>query len=189
MKTLPKGQYQVNKWPVLTVGADPKINLDNWEFKITGEVENPITLNWEEFLKLPAIEITLDIHCVTTWSLLGSTWKGVQFKYFLDLVKPKTDATYALQKSSDSINYTTGTYITNLYNDQTILAYEYNHEPIETKHGGPLRMIMPTMYLYKSAKWLKEIEFLNEQQLGFWEERGYSELADPINEKRYSSDD
>lgn len=186
---LPPGQYQTKEWPILSVGLDPEISKNNWNLTISGEVENPITWNFEEFIKLPVTEMSIDFHCVTTWSLLGTSWTGVKFSEILKIVRPNISAKYVLQKSGDEYGYTTGTEITNMNYNDVIIAFAHEGSDIPREHGGPVRLVNPHLYAYKSAKWLSEIKFLNKQELGFWEAKGYSEQADPMKEQRYTSDD
>src|SRR6185369_9976842 len=176
---LPPGQHEVTNWPILSAAQPLKISNQEWRLTIDGLVENPVTLTLEDIYNLAKTEQNSDFHCVTTWSLLNTKWTGVAWSVLENLVKPKVEANYVLQYSNDEIEYTTGTLLEDLRKPNVILAYNHNDEPIPTEHGGPIRLIIPHLYAYKSAKWLKRLEFLPERKLGFWEERGYSEQAGP----------
>lgn len=190
IELLPPGQYNSNgKWPVLTAGRSPQINGKEWKLSIDGLVENSVVLTYEELIKLNPINQISDFHCVTTWSLLQTNWTGIPWSTIETLVKPKSEAKYVLQHSCDDNQYTTGTSIEELREPNVLIGYEHEGQPIPTEHGGPLRMIIPQLYAYKSAKWLCRIEFLAQKKLGFWEVRGYSEQANPWKEQRYTEDD
>lgn len=189
MEQLPPGQYTVNNWPVLSAGRSNKTSLEEWTLTIDGLVENPVVLTYQQLLELEPTNQKSDFHCVTTWSLLDTDWKGVSWSKLAELVKPKPEAKYVLQHSNDTSNYITGTEYSELLKDKVLVAYEHNGEKIPTEHGGPIRLILPQLYAYKSAKWLTRLEFLPEKELGYWEVRGYSELANPWKEQRYTEDD
>lgn len=186
--TLPPGQHEVKDWPILTAGRGPQ-NAADWTLTIDGLVENPVVLTWDQIVAMATDEQNSDFHCVTTWSLLNTKWTGISWKKIEELVKPKPEATYVLQYSNDSVSYTTGTLLSELQKPNVLVGYKHNDEPIPMEHGGPMRLIIPHLYAYKSAKWLNRLEFLPAQKLGFWEERGYSEQADPLKEQRYTEDD
>ncbi len=181
---LPPGQRQVHNFPVLDLGIRPDVSLDNWELKIRGHVENPITLNWQEFLALPQFKDVSDFHCVTTWSQFDMTWEGVAFFTIADLVKPKPDATHVFFKSYDG--YSTNNPLQVCLDDDVLIAHKWNENPISVEHGGPARMIIPKRYAWKGAKFIREITFLDRDILGFWEVRGYSNTADPWREDRFA---
>lgn len=181
---LPIGQRQVHNFPVLDLGVKPEVPLDLWELKIHGLVENPVTLNWSQFLALPQFDDVSDFHCVTTWSQFDMAWQGVAFFTLADLVRPKANATHVYFKSYD--NYSTNNPIEVCMDDDVLLAHAWNGKPLTVDHGGPARVIVPKRYAWKGAKWVKEIIFLDRDQLGFWEVRGYSNTADPWTEDRFS---
>jgi len=147
-------------------------------------VENPVSLSYEEFLKLPKVVSVSDFHCVTGWSRLDNRWEGVLFKTVCDLVRPLRDAKYVTVVAEG--NYTTSLPLGDLLDDRVLLAYRLGDKPLEPKHGGPLRLVVPKKYAYKSAKWVRKLRFTEEQELGYWEKRGYSDKADPWKEERYS---
>ena len=181
---LPIGQRRVHNFPVLDLGVKPEVPLDLWELKIHGLVENPVTLKWSQFLALPQFDDVSDFHCVTTWSQFDMAWQGVAFFTLADLVRPKANATHVYFKSYD--NYSTNNPIEVCMDDDVLLAHAWNGKPLTVDHGGPARVIVPKRYAWKGAKWVKEIIFLDRDQLGFWEVRGYSNTADPWTEDRFS---
>jgi DMSO/TMAO reductase YedYZ molybdopterin-dependent catalytic subunit len=189
---LPPGQYTVNTWPVLTAGRFTEVDVDHaddWILEISGLVENPVTLTLKELKALNNTSENIDFHCVTTWSMLGTNWKGISWSDIEKLVKPSSEAKYVLQYSNDELGYTTGTDIEELRKPHVMIGFEHDGKPIPSQHGGPIRIINPNLYAYKSAKWLKKLEFLPAQKLGYWEQLGYSEQADPWKEQRYTEDD
>jgi DMSO/TMAO reductase YedYZ molybdopterin-dependent catalytic subunit len=184
MPEIPVGQAIANKWPVLDLGYQPEISLNEWKLKLDGEVENPIEVNWEEFLKLPQTDDTSDFHCVTKWSRLGIKWKGVRLVDLAALALPKETATHILCYGYD--DYTTNVSLEEALKPDVLLVHTVDGEPLPKEHGGPVRMITPQLYAWKGAKWINRIEFLKENKLGFWEERGYSNTAYPWRNDRYS---
>lgn len=181
---LPPGQRQVKDFPVLDLGIKPNIPLDEWELKIHGKVENPVTLNWETFMALPQFEDTSDFHCVTTWSQFDMVWSGVSFFSIAEMVRPTAQATHVFFKSYD--HYSTNNPLDVCMDDDVLIAHSWNGKPISTDHGGPARVIVPKRYAWKGAKWIREIVFLDRDILGYWEVRGYSNSADPWKEQRFS---
>jgi DMSO/TMAO reductase YedYZ molybdopterin-dependent catalytic subunit len=181
---LPPGQRLVTNFPVLDLGFKPIFFEKKYRFEVTGLVENPISLTWEEFKQLPKTELTADFHCVTRWSKYDVKWGGVKVRDLLEIVKPKAEAAFVLQYGTDG--YTTNTPLAKINTDTAILAYELDGEPLPRDHGGPMRMIIPELYAWKGSKFITKLEFLPEDSLGFWEVRGYSNTADPWNEERYS---
>ena len=180
---LPPGQYLTEKWPVLHAGTVPQTDLATWDFRVFGEVENPITLSWEEFTALPAREITIDIHCVTRWSRFDTSFKGVHWSTIAELVRPKPSARFVLAHAEQ--DFTTNVPLSALEDDEALLAYEADGEPLTPEHGWPLRLVIPKRYFWKSAKWLRGIELLDRDEPGFWERLGYHNDADYWNEERY----
>jgi len=181
---LPPGQHLTTGFPVLDLGIKPKISHDDWALEFGGEVESPVTLTWDALNQLPQSRDTSDFHCVTTWSKFDCEWSGVTFTDLLDLVKPTAAASHVLYTAYDG--YTTNTPLEVLYDSDVLLATGFGGEPITTEHGGPARVIIPKLYAWKGAKFVKKIEFLAEDELGYWEKRGYSNTADPWMEDRFS---
>jgi DMSO/TMAO reductase YedYZ molybdopterin-dependent catalytic subunit len=184
MPTVPVGQTITKKWPVLDLGKQPAISLNEWQLVVDGEVENPVRLNWIEFMTLPQTEDISDFHCVTTWSKLNIPWKGVRFLDIAALVQPKETATHILCYGSD--DYTTNVSLEEALKPDVLLAHTAEGKPLPKEHGGPVRMITPQLYAWKGSKWINRIEFLNGNKLGFWEKRGYSNTAYPWRNDRYS---
>jgi DMSO/TMAO reductase YedYZ molybdopterin-dependent catalytic subunit len=180
---LPPGQYLTEKWPVLHAGTVPDIDLATWDFRVFGEVENPVTLSWEEFTALPTREITIDIHCVTRWSRFDTSFKGVHWSDLAKLVQPRPSARYVLAHAEQ--DFTANVPLKALEDDEALLAYEADGEPLTPEHGWPLRLVIPKQYFWKSAKWLRGIELLDHDEPGFWERLGYHNDADYWKEERY----
>jgi DMSO/TMAO reductase YedYZ molybdopterin-dependent catalytic subunit len=182
---LPPGQRQVHNFPVLDLGLRPAIPLDQWELKIHGKVENPVTLNWAQFMALPQFADVSDFHCVTTWSQFDMKWEGVAFFTLADLVKPTAAASHVFFKSYDG--YSTNNPLDVCLDDDVLIAHKWNGQPLTAEHGGPARVILPKRYAWKGAKFIREITFLDRDILGFWELRGYSNTADPWTEDRFAT--
>ena len=183
---LPPGQHLVKNWPVLDLGVQPQIRLDTWRLELRGLVENQLTLSWKSFLALDQSRKVSDIHCVTTWSRYDNAWQGVATRDLLDEAMPRADATHVLLTSYDG--YTTNLPLMDFAAEDAILATHWEGEPITAEHGGPMRLVVPHLYFWKSAKWLRRIEFLDSDQAGFWERNGYHMYGDPWTEQRYSDD-
>ncbi|OBZ93154.1 molybdopterin-binding protein [Pararhizobium polonicum] len=183
---LPPGQHLVKNWPVLDLGQQPLISLAEWTLQIVGAVENPVKLDWNAFHQLPQSGKLSDIHCVTTWSRYDNRWQGVSTHDLLDLVMPRPQASFVMLTSYDG--YTTNLPLTDFASEDGILATAWEGEPLTRDHGGPMRLVIPHLYFWKSAKWLRRIEFLVGDQAGFWERNGYHMLGDPWREQRYSDD-
>jgi DMSO/TMAO reductase YedYZ molybdopterin-dependent catalytic subunit len=181
---VPPGQHVVSDFPVLSAGPTPHTSLDEWSFTIRGAVDEPVSWPWQEFLALPSETVTVDIHCVTKWSKLGTTWKGVSLDALLARVK--TDAEYALAFSDG--DYTTNLPLEDLSDGKAWVAYEYEGQPLEAEHGGPARLLVPHLYFWKSAKWLRGVELRDRDEPGFWETYGYHNYGDPWREQRYAGD-
>ncbi|WP_376793744.1 sulfite oxidase-like oxidoreductase [Thermogemmatispora sp.] len=179
---LPPGQYLTKKWPVLSYERTPSFPPD-WRLKITGEVEHPFELTWEEFLALPRVTITTDIHCVTTWSRFDNTWEGVHIREILKRARPLPTAKYVMAHSWTG--YTTNMPLSSLDDDDVLIALKHDGKDLEPDHGGPVRLVVPKLYFYKSAKWLDGLEFMAEDRPGFWEMRGYHNRGNPWEEERY----
>jgi DMSO/TMAO reductase YedYZ molybdopterin-dependent catalytic subunit len=180
---LPPGQYLTEKWPVLHAGTVPNTDLAAWDFHVSGEVENPISLSWEEFTALPTREVTMDIHCVTRWSRFDAGFKGVHWSTLAELVRPKPGARYVLAHAEQ--DFTSNVPLSALEDEEALLAYEADGEPLTPEHGWPLRLVIPKRYFWKSAKWLRGIELLDHDEPGFWERLGYHNEADYWKEERY----
>jgi len=181
---LPPGQSLTLKWPVLHYGSVPKFDPDEWDFRVYALVDNPMRLSWVEFGQLPQSERVSDFHCVTRWSRFDNAWRGVAIRDLLALVKPSSDASHVLIHAEEG--YTTNIPIDNLDRDNVILATHHDGLPLSADHGFPVRLIVPHLYGWKSAKWLRGMEFLDRDQAGFWEKNGYHMHGDPWKEQRFS---
>ncbi len=180
---VPPGQYLTERFPVLTVGPNPDYDLASWDFRVSGEVENPISLSWDELMALPQRDVVTDIHCVTRWSKLDTTWRGVPVAEVLDRARVKPSGTHVMAYSDGG--YTTNVPLAALYDDDVLLAHTYAGEPLEADHGAPLRLLVPKRYFWKSAKFLRKLEVMSEDRMGFWELNGYHNDADPWQEQRH----
>lgn len=180
---LPPGQHEVKNFPVLDLGVHPPFDPRAWRFAVAGEVESPRSFTWEELGALPKTEQVSDFHCVTTWSRFGLRWGGVRMRELCALVKPTGRANFVLMRCADG--YTTNTTIHEATAEDALLAYELDGAPVPLEHGGPLRMLLPTLYAWKSAKFLIGLEFRLRDEPGYWETRGYHNNADPWLEQRY----
>ena len=183
---LPPGQREVKDFPVLDLGIKPKVNLQEWRLKIHGLVERPATLDWESFNELPPFKDTSDFHCVTTWSQFDLTWEGVAFFTIADQVRIRPEATHVVFQGYDG--YDTNVELDACMDDDVLIATRLNGEPLALQHGGPARGVIPKLYAWKSAKFLREIRFTDSAELGYWEKRGYSDTADPWAEDRFRSE-
>lgn len=172
-----------DKWPVLHFGFVPATDLTRWDFRVFGLVENELRLDYGELLALPQVELSADIHCVTGWSRLGDTWKGVPIREILNRVLPKPEARYVMAHCEQG--YTTGIPLDVLDDDDVMLCHSWNGKELSPDHGWPLRLLVPKKYFWKSAKWLRGLELMDRNRLGFWEQRGYHDEADPWRETRY----
>lgn len=180
---LPPGQRLVRDWPVLDLGIQPDVSPKTWAFSVGGLVENAIEWDWDAFMAQPQVTLTTDIHCVTTWSMYDNQWVGVSALHLLSVVKPKPEAKFVVMHSYDG--YTTNVPLAALADDDVVLAHTWQGKPITREHGGPMRAIIPKLYLWKSAKWLRHITFLAKDAPGYWEVRGYHNNGDPWTEERY----
>jgi DMSO/TMAO reductase YedYZ molybdopterin-dependent catalytic subunit len=181
---LPPGQYLTEKWPVLHAGTVPQTDLATWDFKVFGEVDEPLTLTYDELQALPQTEITIDIHCVTRWSRFDTSFKGVHWRDLAQLVRPKPSARFVLAHAEQG--FTSNVPIEALQDEYALIAWEADGEPLEPEHGWPLRLVVPSRYFWKSAKWLRGLELLSADEPGFWERYGYHNDADYWKEQRYS---
>jgi len=181
---LPPGQHLVRDWPVLDLGQQPNVPLERWKLVIGGLVDRPVTLDWAAFMALPQTDLRSDIHCVTTWSRYDNDWRGVATRDLLDLVQPKDEAAYLMLHGSDG--YTTNVSLADFAAPNAILAHGWQGKPLAREHGGPVRLVVPHLYFWKSAKWISAIDFLPADKPGFWEVNGYHMRGDPWAEERYS---
>jgi DMSO/TMAO reductase YedYZ molybdopterin-dependent catalytic subunit len=181
---LPPGQYETKDFPVLSAGPTPHTPLEEWTFSISGDVSEPRTWTWEEFRALPSEEVNCDIHCVTKWSKLGTMWEGVSIDTLLDEVEH--DATYLLAFCDGG--YTTNLPLEDVVDGKAWVAFAFDGEPLEPEHGGPARLLVPHLYFWKSAKWVRGFTLMDHDEPGFWETYGYHMYGDPWREQRYSGD-
>jgi len=181
---LPPGQTVVEDWPVLTYGAIPIIDLNEWRLRLFGAVEQEVEFTWEEFIALPSATVRCDIHCVTSWSRLDNEFEGVAFRELLKYVKRLPSARQVFVHCYGG--YTTNAALEDLIRGDVLLAYRHDGKELAPEHGGPVRLVVPHLYLWKSAKWVRGLEFLEEERPGFWEMRGYHIRGDPWREERYS---
>jgi DMSO/TMAO reductase YedYZ molybdopterin-dependent catalytic subunit len=181
---LPPGQYLTDDFPVLSAGPTPRVDQDEWEFVVTTETGERHRWSWREFQALPSETPTVDIHCVTKWSKLGTTWTGVSLDTLLADVE--TTADYALARSYGG--YTTNLPLEDLLDGQAWLAYRFDGEDLHPEHGGPVRLLVPHLYFWKSAKWVHGLDLLTQDEPGFWETAGYHDYGDPWLEQRYQGD-
>ena len=182
VERLPPGQKLVQNWPVLDLGVQPDVRPENWRLQVTGLVENPIVWTLAEFMAQPQEDFLSDIHCVTQWSRYDNHWRGVSSTRILEVAQPKADAAHVIFHSYDG--YTTNVKLSVFQEPNVLLARSWEGKPISRDHGGPVRVIIPDWYLWKSAKWVTRIEFSANDKPGFWEVRGYHNEADPWKEER-----
>lgn len=180
---IPPGQYLTERFPVLTYGPNPKYDLQDWSLRIWGDVGAPYSLTWEELQALPQHEVTVDIHCVTRWSKLDTTWVGVRVRDLLERAQVKPTGTHVMAHSDGG--YTTNIALDALLDDDVLVAHTYDGKPLEHDHGAPLRLLVPKRYFWKSAKFLRQLEIMPEDRQGFWELNGYHNDADPFTEQRH----
>ncbi len=183
---LPPGQHLVKNWPVLDLGIQPDISTASWKLVVNGLVAHPTKFDWQAFNALPQTELVSDIHCVTTWSRYDNRWSGVAVADLLDAVMPADNARFVALTSYDG--YKTNMPLSDFASDAAILALAWEGQPIAREHGGPMRLVVPHLYFWKSPKWLSGIEFLEHDRPGFWEVNGYHNYGDPWREQRYSDD-
>lgn len=192
MPKLPVGQHEVRNWPVLDLGDLPDIDMSTWRLDVGGLVERPLSLSWDDLLALPQVDDVSDFHCVTTWSRYDNHWRGVRFRTLAELAVPKESAAFVFCTGYDrlpgsDIPYTTNLPLERAVEDDVLLVHTWEGRPLPHEHGGPLRMITPKLYAWKGTKWIRRIEFLDRNQRGFWELRGYSNSAEPWFNDRYST--
>jgi DMSO/TMAO reductase YedYZ molybdopterin-dependent catalytic subunit len=181
---LPPGQYLVHDFPVLSAGPTPYVETDEWAFTVTTETGERRTWSWRDLMALPQETPTVDLHCVTKWSKLGTTWRGVSLDVLLEDVESAAD--FVLARSYGG--YTTNLPLEDLLDGQAWVVHEFDGEPLAPAHGGPARLLVPHLYLWKSAKWVNGLDLLTDDEPGFWEQLGYHEYGDPWREQRYAGD-
>lgn len=181
---LPEGQVLTRKWPVLTYGETPRLDLEAWTFRCFGLVKEPVSWTWQEFLYLPRVEVTSDVHCVTRWSRFDNRWEGVAVSEILRHVSVRPEAVAVMVHAEPG--YTTNLSLADLLSEDALLALKHDGMDLPAEHGGPCRLVVPRLYFWKSAKWVRAFEFLDINVPGFWEMNGYHLRADPWREERYS---
>ena len=181
---LPPGQYTVRDFPVLSAGPTPHTPLDEWSFSLVGELDEPRSWTWEELRALPSETLTRDIHCVTKWSKFDTSWEGVSVDTLLEGVEPEAGFISAFCDGG----YTTNLPLEDVTDGKAWVAYAFDGEPLEPEHGGPARLLVPHLYFWKSAKWVRGISLLDHDEPGFWETLGYHNRGDPWREQRYWGD-
>ena len=180
---VPRGQHQVTNFPVLDLGTHPSISKQAWRLQVYGLVGNPLELDWQAFQALPQTKLSTDFHCVTRWTQLDMNWQGVLARDLIALAQPLENARFVTLHSYD--DYTTNLPLEVLLDEDVVIAHSVLGKPLTQEHGGPVRMVVPKRYAWKSAKWLKAIELHDKDHPGFWEMRGYHNEADPWKEERY----
>jgi DMSO/TMAO reductase YedYZ molybdopterin-dependent catalytic subunit len=182
---VPPGQYVTDKWPVLTYGDTPEIRPEDWTLRIFGRVEGEVKLPWTEFQALPRVQVKADFHCVTRFSTLDNPWEGVSTREILRRVRVDPEASHVMVHSYGG--YTTNLPLEDFLSERSLLADRHGGQPLPVDHGGPVRLVVPHLYAWKSAKWVNGIELMDEDRRGFWEENGYHTYGDPWREERFSS--
>jgi DMSO/TMAO reductase YedYZ molybdopterin-dependent catalytic subunit len=180
---LPPGQYLTDKWPVLHAGDVPDVDLETWTLEVSGEVEEPLSLTYEQLRELPATDVTTDIHCVTRWSRFDAEFKGVHWSELAKLCRPKPSARFAIAHAEQG--FTANVPLAAIEDEKALVVYEADGEPLTLEHGWPVRLFVPSKYFWKSAKWLRGIELSASDKPGFWERYGYHNDADYWQEQRY----
>ena len=183
---LPPGQYLVTDFPVLSAGPTPHTPLNQWSFRIEGLTKSPVSWTWDEFQKLPSKTYVVDISCVTKWTKLDTKWQGVSVDTMLQAVQVDPAAKYVTAFSDGG--YTTNLPLAEMTNDQAFVAYQFDDKPLAPEHGGPARLVVPHLYFWKSAKWVRGLRLMESDRAGFWESLGYNMHGDPWKEERYSGD-
>jgi DMSO/TMAO reductase YedYZ molybdopterin-dependent catalytic subunit len=183
---LPPGQHLTQDWPVLDLGLSPTISRERWRLDVYGSVAQPLFWDWAQFMAQPQSDFVSDIHCVTTWSRYDNRWQGLSTRALLEACQPHDQARFVVLHSYDG--YTTNLALEDFAAADALIAHSWSGAPIEQEHGGPVRLVVPHLYFWKSAKWLQSIEFRDDDQPGYWEVRGYHNRGDPWTEQRYSDD-
>jgi DMSO/TMAO reductase YedYZ molybdopterin-dependent catalytic subunit len=185
---VPPGQIRTDRWPVLHAGSVPsELTSERWNLTVHGEVERPLTLTYRDLLALPQKDIECDVHCVTSWTKLGMHWRGVPFTVIADAASPRPEVEFVVMECEQG--FTTSLPYAALRDEDVLIAHTVDGAALPAEHGGPVRMLVPKRYFYKSAKWLRGLKFVRADEPGFWEVRGYSNIADPWAETRYDVDD
>jgi len=184
---LPPGQMLTERFPILHEGEVPVYDLPSWSLRVFGEVDEERVFSWDDLMKLPRSRQVNDIHCVTRWSKFDTAWEGVRFRDLLPLLGVKPEAAYVMIHADQ--DYETNLPLADLLRDDVLLATHYDGEPLSPKHGWPMRLVVPHLYFWKSAKWIRGIEFMREDRPGFWERNGFHNVADPFQEQRFSGED
>ena len=184
---IPPGQSRTRKWPVLQWGTVPEISTGEWQFEIRGLVERPLSLNWEEFRALPRVKVFADFHCVTQWSRLGNVWEGVSVLELMKRVGVKPEARFVIALGYDG-GWTTNMPLADFSQPDVLLADTHDGDQIDSEHGGPVRLMVPQLYAWKSAKWCRALTFLDHDEPGLWEQQGYHNHGDPWTEERFNSE-
>ncbi|MEZ5765662.1 MAG: sulfite oxidase-like oxidoreductase [Xanthobacteraceae bacterium] len=184
---LPPGQHLTQDWPVLDLGVTPDIAQHRWRLDVYGAIDNPVFWDWQQFMSQPQTAVRSDIHCVTTWSRYDNDWTGLATRDLLATVQPKAEAGFVVLHCYDG--YTTNLSLADFGADGALLVHSWANRPLDAEHGGPVRLVVPHLYFWKSAKWLQAIEFLPNDAPGYWEVRGYHNRGDPWKEQRYSNSD
>ncbi len=184
---IPPRQSRTKKWPVLDASGTPYIDKTNWKFSIVGLVEEPVEWTWAEFKALPRVQVFADMHCVTRWSRLSNLWEGVSTREVLSRLKVKPNAQYVMVYGYDR-GWSTNMPLEEFLKEDCLFADIHDGAPIDDEHGGPLRLVIPSLYAWKSAKWVRGIEFIEQDRAGFWERGGYHMLGDPWREQRFRED-
>jgi len=184
---VPPGQVLTERFPILHEGEVPRYDMESWDLRIFGEVEEERSFSYGELMALPRVRIDCDIHCVTRWSKLDTSWEGVRFRDLFALLKVKPEAKHVMVHADQ--DYDTNIPLEDLMGDDILLATHYNDLPLTDKHGWPLRLLVPHLYFWKSAKWIRGFEFMKEDRPGFWERNGFHNYADPFKEQRFSGED
>jgi len=183
-KRLPPNQVRTLKWPVLDASGAPAVDMSKWEFEVKGLVSTPLKWTWKEFQALPRVRVKSDFHCVTRWSRLDNEWEGVPAREILKLAGVRPEARFVLVHAYD-YGWSTNLPLSDFDSEDVLFADTHDGQPLPPEHGGPLRLVVPRLYAWKSAKWVRGIELLNEDQAGYWEELGYHMRGDPWNEERF----
>ncbi|MCM3784652.1 sulfite oxidase-like oxidoreductase [Neobacillus mesonae] len=184
---LPPGQVLTEKFPILHEGEVPEYDMSTWDLRVFGEVEEEVTFSYDQLLSMPMTNTVSDIHCVTRWSKFDTAWEGIRFSEFAEQFKIKPEAKYVMIHADH--DYETNLPIEALMRDDVLLAFKFDDKPLTPKHGWPLRLVVPEFYFWKSAKWIRGIEFMTEDRHGFWERNGFHNTADPFLEQRFSDEE
>ncbi|MBN1370150.1 MAG: sulfite oxidase-like oxidoreductase [Dehalococcoidaceae bacterium] len=182
---IPPGQYQTNNWPVLQAGGVRRIDPPQWTFTLSGAIDNPVVLSYDEFMALPTVQVFSDMHCVTTWTRLSNLWEGPGSKTIAELARVRPEARYVIIKAPGG--FSANLMMDDFMRDDVIFATGHDNKPLTAEHGAPARLVVPHLYFWKSTKWVTEVEFRVDDQPGFWERAGYHNRGDPWTEQRYQT--